>query len=422
MDRYTVEVVILGREYIKKNIQKVEQLERLTLDCKMGDVADISNYAQADLFVVESSIGKEAIAEILEMKADYTQVILLVPSSECEKIEDVYLKQFYEVWIQNSPMISYRIQTIMKRLLGDLDAELGRKQLDVLIDSVPDLVWYKDIKGAHIKVNDTFCETVNKTKEMIKDRGHCYIWDLDMEEYEQGEYVCMETEEIVIQEQKTFLFHEKVKIGSEMRQLNTYKSAILGRRGETVGTVGIAHDVTDMWNTHEEFKTLINNLPFPMMLVNENYEFISGNRGFENLFNYSTEEHEGFDIEQFGTLYFGQEIKYAANNNISRPVSMHRHGMTLHYIMEKSPVHDVFHKLTGYFYIFRDITMRYEYEARLRQLSEIDELSRLNNRKTVTRFMEEGYKSVIENNQTIAIFMLYLDCLKLYNDNYGHLE
>ncbi len=422
MDRYTVDIVIFGSEQLKKNIDVAKKLDRLTMQCTMGVIDQIEAYKQADLFIVEYDMSRDDIQKILEEKADYAEVILVVNDEKTIEEDEEFMNNFYDIWIRNSSRIMYRIYVLQKRLLSDLDAELERKELDVLIDSVPDLVWYKDIKGAHNKVNDTFCKTVNKTKEQIKGRGHCYIWDLDIEEYEQGEYVCMETEDIVIEEQKTFLFHEKVKIGDEMRQLNTYKSAIVGRRGETVGTVGIAHDVTDMWNTHEEFKTLINNLPFPMMLVDADYGFISGNTWFEELFSYSEDEHENFNIKSFGQLYFGDDISDNDQENVSRPVVLQREGLTYHYILEKSPIYDVFQKKTGYFYIFRDITMRYEYEARLKQLSEIDELSQLNNRKVITRFFSEDSKKMIEEKQSLAIFMLDLDYFKKYNDHYGHIE
>lgn len=422
MDKYTVDIVILGSNELKECVDCAAPLERLTIRSAVGSMENINEYGNVDLFIVESDISRTDIEEIIEKKADYAEIVLVIKDEAYVQQDEAYFGNFYDVWLQNSPMITYQISTLQKRLLRDLDVELERKELDVLIDSVPDLVWYKDIRGAHNKVNDAFCKTVNKTKEQIKGRGHCYIWDLDTEEYEQGEYVCMETEDIVIEEQKTFLFHEKVKIGDEMRQLNTYKSAIVGRRGETVGTVGIAHDVTDMWNTHEEFKTLINNLPFPMMLVDASYDFISGNAWFEELFSYSEEKHENFDIKSFGQLYFGNDISYEDQENVSCPAVLQREGLTYHYILEKSPICDVFQKKTGYFYIFRDITMRYEYEARLKQLSEIDELSQLNNRKVITRFFDEDSKEIIKAKQSVAIFMLDLDYFKKYNDYYGHIE
>lgn len=73
-------------------------------------------------------------------------------------------------------------------------------------DSIPDLVWFKDKIGSHLFVNQEFCETVQKTREQIYKRGHYYIWDIPKEEYEQGEYVCLESEDWVMQSRHTQLF------------------------------------------------------------------------------------------------------------------------------------------------------------------------------------------------------------------------
>ena len=60
-------------------------------------------------------------------------------------------------------------------------------------------------------MNDSFCKAVDKSKKQVEGRGHCYIWDLNMEEYEKGEFVCLETDEIVQEKKEICLFDEKVK-------------------------------------------------------------------------------------------------------------------------------------------------------------------------------------------------------------------
>ena len=88
------------------------------------------------------------------------------------------------------------------------DAVLNQKYLDTLIDNLPDLIWFKDARGSHLKVNHSFCQAVNKTKSQIEGRGHYYVWDLDPDEYANGEYVCLESEEIVLNKKETCLFDE----------------------------------------------------------------------------------------------------------------------------------------------------------------------------------------------------------------------
>ena len=92
---------------------------------------------------------------------------------------------------------------------AEKDKRFVSTAFDGAIDSVPDLIWFKDVRGAHLKVNNAFCSAVGKTKNDVQGRGHYYIWDLKQEEYEQGEYVCLEMEEIVLRDRKTRAFRRK---------------------------------------------------------------------------------------------------------------------------------------------------------------------------------------------------------------------
>lgn len=141
-------------------------------------------------------------------------------------------------------LLRFHFSALQRQLKLEKDKWLAETYLSHTIDPVPDLIWYKDIRGAHLMVNDAFCEVVGKTKEDIAGRGHCYIWGLTPEEYAQGEYVCMETEVEVIQQGVTCVFDEQVKAPEGMRLLKTYKTPIHDVDGKVMGTVGVARNVT----------------------------------------------------------------------------------------------------------------------------------------------------------------------------------
>ena len=87
--------------------------------------------------------------------------------------------------------------------------------------------------------NLSFCKTVNKTMEQVQGRGHAYIWDV-----EQDDPACVESERVVMSEQRTFISEETVKTGDGVRLLTTYKSPLYDLDGSVMGTVGVAIDVT----------------------------------------------------------------------------------------------------------------------------------------------------------------------------------
>ncbi len=422
MDKYKLRISNFSNSEIQNIIEKNNKIDRLEVEFHEANISNPKSYDCSDVLVIDANFSADMIDTLNANKANYSVVVLSCDDEYFVKLTKEQQDSFFDVWITNSRTVyEYRINHFLYRMRDYFDAELASKQLDTLIDSVPDLIWFKDVIGAHIKVNDSFCKTVNKTKEQIKYRGHCYIWDLDIEEYEQGEFVCMETEEVVIAEQGTFLFDEKVKIGEEMRQLKTYKSAIVGRNGETIGTVGLARDVTDVWNTHAEFKTLINHLPFPMMIVTDDLKFVSANGNFDDIFGIE-DDITSFNLEKFGINFFGKSISMP---NITEGVisaEIVKNGKVSSFMIEKSAIYDVFNQLNGFFFIFNDVTTQKEYERKLKLISQTDELTELNNRIAIRNYFDSNYLSVCEEQIPFAVMMIDIDYFKNYNDLYGHIK
>lgn len=423
MDRYDLNVVNLSCICLKEQFDKVADPDRLTTIYQTGDVNSCQCYEQADVIFLSYSQACDSIETVVANKPSYATIVLLSDGSIGSSVESFNEQLLdYDVWETGSVIVLHHLKALKIQMLQKLDLELTSNQLDTLIDSVPDLIWYKDFKGSHIKVNKSFCKTVNKTKEQIKYRGHCYIWDLNPEEYEQGEYVCMETEEVVLEEQKTFLFDEKVKISDEMRQLKTYKTAIVGRHGESLGTVGIARDVTEIWNTHEEFRILISRLPFPMIILDKDYKLLSSNSHFEKLFNFSESNHDLFELKAFGEKYFDHDITLKEFHNTSVQKQMFSNNDICHYIIEKSEITDVFGEISGYFYIFRDVTEVRKYEEYLQILAQTDELTQINNRKAINTFFDIKLPVLVNLELSFSLALIDIDYFKQYNDTYGHLE
>ena len=111
--------------------------------------------------------------------------------------------------------------------------------LETTINNIPSLVWYKDKEGVHEKVNDSFCQAVNKTKEQVQGRRHAYIWDVA-----EDDPACIESEHQVMSTEQTLLSEETIKAGEETRTLMCYKSPLYNCDGTVMGTVGVGIDVT----------------------------------------------------------------------------------------------------------------------------------------------------------------------------------
>jgi diguanylate cyclase (GGDEF)-like protein/PAS domain S-box-containing protein len=186
------------------------------------------------------------VQELCHGKKSGADLILCLSSEAVTQVAQMDLEQISDIW--RMPMTAQEIAFHFLRWQQQnsvrKDLWLTGQYLDTTINSVPHLIWYKDKKGAHMKVNDSFCRAVNKTHEQIHGRGHYYIWDLDPEEYAKGEFICMESEDEVMEKKETCIFDENVKIGDEMRLFTTYKTPLFDLDVSVMGTVGVANDVT----------------------------------------------------------------------------------------------------------------------------------------------------------------------------------
>ncbi|WP_448871622.1 PAS domain-containing protein [Desulfobulbus propionicus] len=260
------------------------------------DDVDLNEYSV--IILDFETVPPEAMAQIQAVMDEQVAVVgCFTPESFPVLAKNYHL--FDQVWIK--PFVDGKPQTsfagILKRFKEREESLLGKKYLDTLIDSLPDLIWFKDARGAHLKVNSSFCRAVNKTKAQIEGRGHYYIWDLEPDEYARGEYICLESEKIVLSKKETCLFDETVKCGDELRKFKTYKSPIFDNDGEVIGTVGFAHDVTDLKNLLIELNILIEGLPFAVMVTDKDRNITSVNQKFIDIFVLDRAEFIGKKVE-----------------------------------------------------------------------------------------------------------------------------
>ena len=191
--------------------------------------------AQADLILaaLEGMDAEEAVAELLRHKREEAELIVL---GSQEQTAHLPLSQLQDIW--TAPLAEKELRFHFLRWQQQCkqakDLWQTSHYLEATINSIPNLIWYKTKDGIHEKVNDSFCRTVNKTKEQVQGQGHAYIWDV-----EQDDPACIESERQVMENRKTFISEETVMTGEGTRLLTTYKSPLYNLDGSVMGTVGV---------------------------------------------------------------------------------------------------------------------------------------------------------------------------------------
>ncbi len=223
-------------------IREMLPLESFTHEFLESDRPDPELAAKADVILagLENRDPREVLEVLVSGKRKACELILLADRGQMALITD-RLPEIKDIWTMpvGEEEIRFRFLRWQETCKMSRDFWQTSQYLEATINNVPNLIWYKDKNGIHKKVNDSFCRTVNKTKEQVEGQGHAYIWDV-----EKDDPVCIESERHVMDTKKTYISEEEIQAGGGTRLLTTYKSPLYDLDGSVMGTVGVAIDVT----------------------------------------------------------------------------------------------------------------------------------------------------------------------------------
>ena len=246
---------------------------------------------------------EETVRELIADRGEDTELILLAGKEQFPLLTDK-LQTVKEIWLL--PMaeeeIRFRFLRWQQTYKMSKDYWQTSHYLEATINNVPNLVWYKDKDGVHEKVNDSFCSTVNKTKQQVEGQRHAYIWDV-----EEDDPACIESERQVMESERTFISEECVKTGDGTKLLMTYKSPLYDLDGSVMGTVGVAIDVTQERAYEQEIiqknytlETIFNNIECGVMYHSlDGTQVMSANQAALDILGYTSLEEmaaDGFDM------------------------------------------------------------------------------------------------------------------------------
>ena len=227
-------------------IKEMDPLEHFTHEFSESDVLDSTLAADADAIFADlrGTNVKETLDALFAAKKEKSDLILLAEKEQFsfgENDLENAMSDISDIWIfpMSDAEIRFRFRKWQQIYMTKVDLWQESQFLESTINNTPNLIWYKDKDGVHEKVNDSFCRTVNKTKQQVEGQHHAYIWDV-----EQDDPACIESERVVMETRKTSIAEEVIQTGGGMRTLMTYKAPLYDWDGSVMGTVGIGIDVT----------------------------------------------------------------------------------------------------------------------------------------------------------------------------------
>ena len=286
-------------------IKGMTPLEHFTHEFLESERPEGALAAEADV-ILANLRGMEApenLCVLLEGKGREAELILLAEKEQVPSLLQS-LSEVRDLWIM--PMeeeeVRFRFHRWQQGLKERKDHWETSHYLESTINNIPNLIWYKNKDGIHEKVNDSFCRTVNKTREQVQGRGHAYIWDVEFDDP-----ACIESERIVMTEKKTCISEETVQTGDGVRLLTTYKSPLYDLDGSVMGTVGIGIDITqertyerELMKRNRTLEMIITSMDCGVMTHSmDGAHIISVNQAALKILGYESQEEmmaDGFDM------------------------------------------------------------------------------------------------------------------------------
>ena len=225
-----------------ERIKEMPPLEHFSHEWTESEKLQDDLAAEADVIFadLQNQNAREALQSLVLAKKKEGELIVCITQEQRNHLPDD-LREVKDIWICPMPEeeAGFRFQRLQQEYKMSKDFWQTSHYFETTINGVPNLVWYKDKNGIHKKVNNSFCKTVNKTRQQVEGRGHAYIWDV-----EHDDPACIESEREVMETGKTCVSEEIIETGAGKRTLMTYKSPLYDLDGSVMGTAGVAIDVT----------------------------------------------------------------------------------------------------------------------------------------------------------------------------------
>lgn len=276
--------------------------------------------------------------------------------------------------------------TDLQRVENLLDSE--RSLLHNLINSIPDLVFYKDVHGVYQGWNKAFQAYRGTRTDTLKQN----VTDIDIYPEDKAQQF-LESDRKVLESGQPVIY-ENWTTGSNGKPvlLETKKTPYYGSKGELLGVIGISRDVThhrllenELRAANLEIEQLISSLSSALIAVTSDLKVTRWNPKAEMIFGKQADEVTGQALDEIGLSWDWNKIVDALSHckREKRAVFMdpilfkrldHSDGFLG---VNISPIINTDQSLRGFIILLNDITERKLSEDRLTQTRRLESIGQL---------------------------------------------
>lgn len=203
------------------------------------------------------------------------------------------------VKLPNGKLIAF-CEDITEQKKAEETLEKERHKLDCIIDSSPIIIFYKDNEGKFLRVNNTFAQALNLSKEEFLGKTVLDLYSPDI-----AQNMTKDDLEVLESKRPKLGIKEQYESANGIRWVQTDKVPIVNESGNVDGLVGFAQDITDrkkaedaLRESEKRFRELSDLLPEVVFEIDERGFIDFQNQEAYAKFGYSKE-----DVEKGKTVF-----------------------------------------------------------------------------------------------------------------------
>jgi len=267
----------------------------------------------------------------------------------------------------------------------------------LMADTMPDMIWAKDLENKYIFTNKAFCQKLLNAKDTLEPIGKTDLFFAQRErnahpknrEWHTFGEICADTDTITINQMKEMQFDEYGNVKGKFVFLDVHKAPLFDSEGKLIGVVGSARDITARKQSEEaliesekKFKTIIETSPDAIAIASIDgiIQFVTANA--IHLWGYEKEDElYGKNVMELihpsyreKALYFISEMVKGNLTGVAEYLMLRKDGSNFYVEANADMLRDANNNPLGILYVVRDITTRKQAEKTLIFQSNMQEI------------------------------------------------
>jgi PAS domain S-box-containing protein len=206
--------------------------------------------------------------------------------------------EYQEEDIQQLSAFLTSAQTIIDRKKTEEALQKHKDDLQIILDSVPAGIWYKDKENRLLRVNKAGAESIGMKVEDIEGRAVCELFPKEADHYYKDDL------EVIKSGKPKWGIIERLQVpGGEYKWVHTDKVPYRDEQGNTAGIIAFVQDITERKQAEEalresehRYRTLVEANPYGIQEINTSGIITYTNPAYQKMLDYTEQELLGKSI------------------------------------------------------------------------------------------------------------------------------